>query len=212
MAGHVWAGASPLGWSGDGFPVWFKRSGLKKDGVMVWLGTPDLKCSTIFSPALTSWTIETYAGYTGICWHIHSWHAQWQTKWSIFHSAFPWVLLHAEAWQGPFHYHRRQNQVGTVCRRILIGLFGLTLRTKNSDTVTMCFLFFCQNAFVTPNTRGISGATFPLAQFREILADDFDDFRPLQMNGRGNQAPKWPYIHLLFQAVYDTTILPCSSH
>jgi hypothetical protein len=101
-----------------------------------------LKCSTIFSPALTSWTIETYAGYTGICWHIHSWHAQWQTKWSIFHSAFPWVLLHAEAWQGPFHYHRRQNQVGTVCRRILIGLFGLTLRTKNSDTVTMCFLFF----------------------------------------------------------------------
>jgi hypothetical protein len=27
---------------------------LKKDGGMAWLGTPDLKCSTIFSPALTS--------------------------------------------------------------------------------------------------------------------------------------------------------------
>ena len=148
---------------------------------MVWLGTPDLKCSTIFSPALTSWTIETYAGYTGICWHIHSWHAQWQTKWSIFHSAFPWVLLHAEAWQGPFHYHRRQNQVGTVSRRILIGLFGLTLRTKNSDTVTMCFLFFFVKMHSLHQTReGFPEQHFPWrnsGRFWRMILMTSDHFR-----------------------------------
>ena len=115
---------------------------------MVWLETPDLKCSTIFSPGLTSWTIETYAGHTGICWHIMTCPvANKDEAFSTSPPFFPWVLLHAEAWQGPFHYHRRQKQVGTDfwCRRILIGLFGLILRTNNSDTVFFfcCFLSKC---------------------------------------------------------------------